>query len=469
MPPSSCPKTRVDHAMRGASAATSREPARCGRVAYLLQVFPKFSETFILNELIEHQRQGAAVRVLSLRLPREGRFHRMLADLNEAAEYLPEALSDAPGRAAEALWSATRHSPRAMSRATWGRLRGRFTTRDVWQAAMARRWAERRGVTHVHCHFGGYAARVAFLSRLMGGPSFSMTLHAFDIFRRDVDAALLREMIETSAFTVTVSRFNERFLRDVIGASALKIRVLYNGLPLERFAFHAAPRSSRTIVAVGRLIEKKGFTHLVRACAILAQRGALDRCDIIGDGREKDALKALIRELGLSGVVRLTGPQPIERVAAALTEASAFALPCVAAQDGNMDALPTVLLEAMASGCPCVSTRLSGIPEIIEDKASGLLVEPGDEAGLADALERVMTDAALARRLALAGRQRVERLFDVRNSVATLSDWLQSAAADSAANADAAASSHDGRPSRQITSVVQRAEAPGEERACEPV
>lgn len=469
MPPLSCRETSMKLAVHGVETAAGRAPSPRGRVAYLLQVFPKFSETFILNELIEHQRQGAAVRVLSLRLPREGRFHRMLADLNDAVEYLPEALSDAPGRAAEAFWSALRTTPRAMSRAAWGRLRGRFTSRDVWQAAMARRWAERRGVTHVHCHFGGYAARVAFLSRLMGGPSYSMTLHAFDIFRRDVDAALLREMIETSAFTVTVSRFNERFLRDVIGASALKIRVLYNGLPLERFAFHAAPRTPRTILTVGRLIEKKGFAHLVRACGILAQRGALDRCDIIGDGREKDALKALIRELGLSGVVRLTGPQPIERVAAALTEASAFALPCVAAQDGNMDALPTVLLEAMASGCPCVSTRLSGIPEIIEDGASGLLVEPGDDAGLADALERVMTDAALARRLALAGRQRVERLFDVRNSVAKLSEWIQAVADDSASASSAAAAHLVRNQSRPIETTPQRANVPNEERACEPV
>ena len=398
-----------------------------GRFAYLLQVFPKYSETFILNELLEHQRSGRRVRVLSLRFPREGRFHELLAELQEAAEYIPEALFDQPRKVFESLAATAAKSLTAFGvLRQWGR---RDTTlRDLWQAVMVRRWSERRGVTHLHCHFGGFAARVAYLSRVIGGPTYSVTLHAHDIFRETVDHRLLRDLIRESEFCVTVSQFNALHLTQRIGAHPDKIRVLHNGVPLERFVYSEGSRESGTILSVGRLIEKKGFVHLVRACRILKERGLLRRCEIIGEGREHSTLEAEIRRLGLQDEVKLVGAMSQAGVAEALKRSAVFALPCVTARDGNMDALPTVLLEAMASGCPAVSTRLSGIPEILVDGQSGLLIECGDEVGLAYALSRVLTDADYSARLALGGRKRVEELFDVRKSVATLGDWLEGAA-----------------------------------------
>lgn len=446
--------------MRGLELATSRMDkshchamgGRADEIAYLLQVFPKYSETFILNELLEHQRQGSPVRVLSLRLPREGRFQGCLADLQQSAEYVAESFWDKPGRIAEAARDAFSADLRSVPR-NMGHWIGRLVSaRDVWQALLVRRWAQRRGVRHLHTHFGGYAATVAYLSRLMGGPTYSVTLHAFDIFRETVNRELLRRIISHSAFCVTVSHFNARYLCDEIGADAAKIRVLYNGIPLGRFPFSEGQREPGTILSVGRLIEKKGFIHLIRACASLVAQGRSIECDIVGEGPQREELKAEIKHLGLKDTVRLVGAWPQERVALALARSSLFALPCVEAKDGNMDALPTVLLEAMAAGCPCVSTRLSGIPEIILDRHTGVLVPPEDHSALADAMVEVLDQAELRDRFSRAGRARVEEVFDVRQNVGVLSGWL----------ADAAQKAHtehasDAVPSQPTSMNIQRA------------
>ena len=410
------------------SHASSPSPMGADGIAYLLQVFPKYSETFILNELLEHQRQGSPVRVLSLRLPREGRFHGCLADLQQAAEYVAESFWDKPGRIVEAVRDAVSTDLLGVPRNVAQWIGRHVSARDIWQALLVRRWAKRRGIVHLHSHFGGYAATVAYLSRLMGGPTYSVTLHAFDIFRETVNRELLRRIIARSAFCVTVSKFNAAYLRDEVGADTEKVRVLYNGIPLERFPFSESPRDEGAILSVGRLIEKKGFLHLVRACATLVAQGRTIRCEIVGEGPQTDELKAEIKRLGLKDIVHLVGAWPQERVAQALSRASLFALPCVEAKDGNMDALPTVLLEAMAAGCPCVSTRLSGIPEIIVDRQTGLLVPPEDDAVLSTAITDMLDHPEMSARFSRAGRARVEEVFDVRTNVGTLSGWLAAAA-----------------------------------------
>ncbi|MBK8268799.1 MAG: glycosyltransferase [Planctomycetes bacterium] len=425
-------------------------------VAYLLQNFPKYSETFILNELLEHQRCGSSVRVLALRFPRDGRFHGCIAELDSAAEYVPESYWDKPDKRREATWEAIRQAPVGLFKAARRWVGWQADFRDLWQAILVKRWAARRSISHIHVHFGGYAARVAFLSRLMGGPSFSATLHAFDIFRDNVNTALLRDMIALSAFCVTVSEFNTRYLCDEVGADSTKVRVLYNGIPLSRFPFSEKPREPGVVLAVGRLIEKKGFVHLIRACGSLFEQGNLSRCDIVGEGPLKDELKAEISRLKLKGRVNLVGAWPQERVAEALGTASVFALPCVEAKDGNMDALPTVLLEAMAAGCPCVSTRLSGIPEIIEDGRTGRLVDPGDETGLTAAIRDVLKNREEAMRFSLASRSRAESMFDVRKAVGTLGSWLEQAANESRL---AMTSS---KPSAQRSTTINSPELAGE-------
>src|SRR5262249_44339612 len=158
----------------------------------------------------------------------------------------------------------------------------------------------------------------------------------------------------------------------------------------------ASDRPPSRIVGVGRLVEKKGFPTLLRACGKLHARGVSFTCDVIGSGAQEALLQEMIGRLGLDRVVRLRGGLPLEDVAEEVRRASVVVLPCVKAADGNVDALPTVLLEAMGSGVPVVSSAISGVPEIVVDGETGYLVPPGDEAALADAIERILRDPGSA-------------------------------------------------------------------------
>jgi glycosyltransferase involved in cell wall biosynthesis len=260
---------------------------------------------------------------------------------------------------------------------------------------------------------------------LLDGFSYSLTLHAFDIFRTDVDRELLIRKINASRFTVTVSQYNREFLiREFPGVEPAKLRVNYNGIDLELFRCADGPRRAGSVVAIGRLIEKKGFIHLVRALGWLRDRGVIAACSIVGDGPEEAALRHEIARLDLGLQVHLCGPLPQHEVRRLLAESACCVLPCVQAGDGNVDALPTVLLEGMASGCPCISTRLSGIPEIIEDGVSGLLVAPADVPGLGAAIGRMLSEPSVAARLGRAGRQCVEDRFDVRRAAGQMRSWF---------------------------------------------
>jgi glycosyltransferase involved in cell wall biosynthesis len=285
-----------------------------------------------------------------------------------------------------------------------------------------------RGIGRLHAHFASRAAHVAMLTSALLGIPYSFTAHAKDIYHEDVDQDVLRVKMQRAALVITVSEFNRRTLLRVgetLPGLERKLVRAYNGVDLT--FFRPAPPDERLpgrMLAVGRLVEKKGFHVLIQACGLLAQQGVPFTCDIIGTGDEEPALRALIRALGLEHTVLLPGALPVERVAAAMRTAALVVLPCVVAADGNVDALPTVLLEAMACGLPVVSTALSGIPEIVADGETGYLVPPGAAAPLAAALGRVLADPALAACLGRAGRQRAAERFDLRANVARLRDWF---------------------------------------------
>jgi glycosyltransferase involved in cell wall biosynthesis len=219
---------------------------------------------------------------------------------------------------------------------------------------------------------------------------------------------------------VTVSDFNLAWLRERFPRAAGRLHRIYNGLLLEQFPFPPPPRRARTIVSVGRLIEKKGFDQLIDACALLAADGVGFDCAIVGTGELEEALAARIARLGLGARVRLLGSRPRSEVIEIVRGAALFAGPYTIAADGNRDGLPTVLTEAMALGTPCVASAVTGVPEIVEDGVTGLLVPPDDVAALAAAIRRLLDAPALGERLARAARQRVEERFDARRSSAAL-------------------------------------------------
>jgi glycosyltransferase involved in cell wall biosynthesis len=219
-----------------------------------------------------------------------------------------------------------------------------------------------------------------------------------------------------------VSEFNLAYLRSRHPRDAAKIRRIYNGLPLDRFAWQAPRARAPRILAVGRLVEKKGFEHLIDACRILADRGRDFEGRILGSGMLEEQLANRIRAQRLEGRVVLAGNRPQAVVVEELRAAAALAAPCVTGSDGNRDGLPTTLLEAMALGTPCVSTDVTGIPEVLRDGETGLLVPQGDARALADALERLIADPEERVRLARAARRRIEADFEVHRNTALLGE-----------------------------------------------
>lgn len=410
-------------AQEAANKTRSKTPPRVG---YFLRCYPRFSQTFVVNEILELERQGLDIDILSQRRPADGIFHDSVCRVRAKTDYLPETIIGNVGKFRRALRSCCRKNPRGFRTALAAKLRTRgVSSLELCHAACLVRWAKKRGIKSIHVHFGTGEATVAWLSAMMGGPSYSLTLHAFDIFRETVDRALLARKINGSRFAVTVCESNRRFMIEHLpGVESDRIRVNYNGIDLERFSRNGELRQPRTIFAVGRLIEKKGFIYLVRAMGELRQRGMSAECHIAGDGPLEQTLRDEIKRLGLDSNVKLLGPLRQEQVRQRMQHATCLALPCVKAKDGNVDALPTVLLEAQACGCPVVSTRISGVPEIIEDRVSGRLAEPNDPAGLAECIADIIEHETVAAALAAGGRERAESRFDVRNNVRVMRDWL---------------------------------------------
>lgn len=386
------------------------------RVAYVLKVYPRFSETFIVNEILAHEAAGVAVEIFAMRAPTEGRFHEQLARVRAPVTYLPH-----HGLRAADFWEQVRGAA-AADRGFWARLAPaqHEEVHDVAQAMALAELLAARGIAHVHAHFASSATSVARLAARLAGVPYSFTAHAKDLYHESVDPADLRRKLADAAAVVTVSDYNLAYLRESFGADAARVRRVYNGLELARFPY--APPSDRPqrILAVGRLVEKKGFDVLVEACALLREGGRRVECLIVGEGERRSDLAALIEARGLGRLVHLVGPQPQGEVARLVRSGAVFAAPCVVGADGNRDGMPTVLLEAMALGTPCVATDVTGIPELIEDGSSGLLVAQRDPAGLAAALARLLDDEQLRMRLAAAARRRVEADFDGARNAAAL-------------------------------------------------
>jgi glycosyltransferase involved in cell wall biosynthesis len=411
-------------------------------------MFPQTSETFIVNEILALERLGLALRIYSYRRPVEEVPHEALSRIRAPVTYLPDPLA----RHAPELLGAQREwwrLDRARHRAAVAdaltqsaRERSLQPARRLLQAgALALRLREDR-VTHIHAHFAHEATRVAMLAARLTGLPFSYTAHARDIYSDDVDYRLLREKTERAQFAVTETEFNRSFIRSRIGAAAASnLHVVHNGVDLERFAPGLAPAAADDVplvLAVGRLVEKKGFPTLIAACRLLHARGRHFRCEIVGYGDLRAQLEDEISRAGLDDVVQLVGMRSQDELPAMYRRAAVFAMPAVIGTDGNRDSLPTVLLEALACGVPVVASRVTGIPEIVDDGENGLLVEPGDADELSRALERLLDDHELRRRFAEAGRTKAHERFDIDTNARELYRLLSGrhAPAESVSRAD---------------------------------
>jgi glycosyltransferase involved in cell wall biosynthesis len=286
----------------------------------------------------------------------------------------------------------------------------------------------RGGVDHVHVHFANRAAHTALFLNEISGIPFSVTAHGQDFMKDLGSDELLREICAAAEFVAAETDYSRDLLCRRCPDSAAKIHRVYNGMDLERFPVDTLTQqtgySSRNpvprIVSIGRLVAFKGFDHLIGACAELARRGIDFVCEIIGDGPLREPLQAQIEQLNLSSRVKLLGSLSQKAVLEKLQAADIFALASTTDDKGATDVFPTVILEAMASALPVVSTCLAGIPELVGDGQTGMLVPAGDSIALADALEQLMRDPDLRSRYGHAGRARIEQHFRIEQTVTPL-------------------------------------------------
>ena len=398
-------------------------------LTYIIGTYPGLTTTFIDREITALRKMGVTLRILSIRKP----WTQLSAQqeiLREGVTYLLPVKWLALFRSH--LYFALRRSGRYF--ATLGYLLSRphpslkaraMTLLHFGEGVYAAYLLRQQGGEHLHAHFIDRAATVALvIGRLLGIP-YSVTAHASDIY---VSPLLLREKLAGAKFVATCTGYNRNYLaqfgRDLFNH---KLMCIYHGLETGIYQRSQPAKGGRPVIlSVGQLKERKGFRYLVEACRALRDRGMDFECRIIGEGPLRQALEVQIQQLGLVEQVKLYGPLPHEAVIEQYEQATVFALPAILSADGDRDGIPNVILEALAMELPVVSTCHSGVPEVVEDGRNGLLVPPEDVGALAGALEHLIRNSEIRRRLGKEGRQIVAERFDPERNIRRLLEAFMS-------------------------------------------
>jgi glycosyltransferase involved in cell wall biosynthesis len=372
------------------------------KALYVLLEYPVLSQTFITDEIAALRELGNEVMTVSLQ-GGPGADHALrtrrassLATLGAVARLLS-------------------HRPQAIAAV----VRGPLTLGLRLKLAAVADEARRAGVDVVHAHFAYRSADGAEVIGRALGLGHSITVHAHDIF---VETTHLRRRLAAARTVVTVCEYNRRHLEAVYGPElAGKLHVVACSTRIDRAPRRAPQHDGCVIVAIGRLVPKKGFDTLVRALPHLTNRA---RVVLVGDGPEETPLRALAAALGIEDRIEFAGALPHDQAKAQLDDADVFTLPCRVAPDGDRDSMPVVVKEAMAAGVAVVSTNEVGVPEMVTDGVTGLLVDPDDEVALAAALDRLLSDADLRAQMGAAGRRAAEERFDVLDQARRLMEIL---------------------------------------------
>jgi glycosyltransferase involved in cell wall biosynthesis len=380
------------------------------RLIYVIDRFPELSETFIAGEIRELRRTGDDVRV----------YARARGDGHDTAERAtPVRYRPNRGRRAAAVAATAVRAPRGTLRAVrWacGQRRHERGMLEAFADACAVR-AEVAAADHVHAHFAHWPASVAVLASLMTGTPCSFTAHARDLFLADPGA--LRRKVAVARFAAAVSDHTREVLAAAAPRDAARVHVVRNGIDLGRYRPEPSPPTDPLVLTVARLVEKKGVDVVVDACAQSESRADWV---VVGDGPLRAALERRAAE-ACPGRLRFTGALDDDGVAALLRRAGVFVLPCRVAADGDRDALPVALVEALAAGVPAVTTPVAGIPEVVRDGESGYLVSPDDPEAVAQAVDRLLTDAELHERMRAAALE-AAAAYDIGACVAELRSRL---------------------------------------------
>ena len=396
----------------------------------MLGTFPALTETFVLREIGAIRRRGIDIVIRAVRRPSAGR-RALQASALVADEGCLYARPDSIARHVVANLGYLVRRPRRYFAALGTFLRaavalapgeGLQLLYHFFAGVGFSRDLRRTGVAHLHCHFTS-ATNMALAAHLVGDSPFSFTAHASDdLFVRPV---LLDEKLAHARFVVAVCEYSRRYLNSITGFRFPdKVHRIYNGverMPVDRTKSTtdgdpAVSATRRRIVSVGSLVSAKGHATLIQVCARIRSQGRDFSCRIVGEGPERPTLERLIRDYDVQDCVELVGARSLEEVYAELRRADVFVLLTEIGRSGYRDGFPTVILEAMAAELPVLATSLSGIPEIVLDGVTGILVRERDLEEASRALEYLLDSADARRVMGLAGKERVHKLFDVEQS-----------------------------------------------------
>ena len=388
------------------------------RIAYIVSRFPKISETFILDEILDLQRRGLEVEVFSLLKEKESKVHRDAASLLPGVQYA--------AFRSRGLWLAQlhwlSHQPSLYFRSWWKALRGNlcsltFLLRALFVVPAAAYFAlllKQRRISHVHAHWATHPALAAYIVHQLTGITYSITAHAHDIY---VNQAMLKEKLSDADFVVTISKYNADFLNRYAPDISSKVHVIHCGIDPEVFWPLTPPETRQprpfTMLCVASLNEYKGHTYLLDACANLKQHGIPFQCLVAGEGSERRHLEAKIESLNLQGYVQLLGWQRREEVHKLMQLADVLVLPSIVASNGKQEGIPVALMEGMAMEIPVVATSISGISELVDHGKNGLLVPQKNAGALAAALYLIYTEPEGAKEMAKSGRAKVLSEFNL--------------------------------------------------------
>jgi len=383
-------------------------------VAYLAPALTALESTFVYDELFALERRGIRVVPVSVHSP--VRYLTGHDELLARTHYLYEGGAASTVRRSAAALAGNR---KLRFREAFGLLKADLLSVGLWhgrkltyQFLVAAQLADvliKQGCQHLHIHFAHVPTQIGMYAAAMAGIPFTVMAHANDIFER---AFLLPTKAQRSKKFLTISDFNRAYL-ERCGLPADKLAVVRCGVQvLDLESRQAVARQPRLrIGSLGRLVEKKGFDVLIEAAGVLKQRGHELELLIAGDGPLRDELTALVEQRQLTQCVTFVGALSHSAVPTWMATLDAFVLACKPDANGDMDGIPVVLMEAMAQGLPVVSSRLSGIPELVVDQRTGLLAEPGDVQGTATQIEKLMASPEYAGTLAQQGQAHVRNEF----------------------------------------------------------
>lgn len=393
---------------------------RAKQIDYLVSRFPVTSETFIVRELDALAADGRQLGLRSLFPAPDPQVHDI------ARPWMHKLVRPGVGASlAGFAWALLWHPLTTLSilasvvrgyAAQPGLLIRALATVPI-ATAHARDLHSAGGARHIHAHYATYPALAAWICSRLTGVTYSVTIHAHDLY---VDQSMLGSKLDGADFIVTVSEYNRRLLERY---TSTPVHVIHAGINTAAYPFR--PRTipghgPLRCLCVASLQEYKGHEVLLRALALGGPGVDRIELDLIGNGPLRDELQTMASELGLGPRVRFHGGQSEMVVKQALDQADLFVLPSIVAADGQMEGLPVALMEALASGVPTVSTRLSGIPELVIPEQTGLLAVPGDAQSLHDTMELLIASGPALADYARAGRDLVEREFDINATTAAL-------------------------------------------------